>query len=265
MTKLSDLKNLTASEKIVVEYIQSHENDLPDMTISKLAAECYTSNATIIRLCRKAGYEGFADLKKDLLRKSEAEKYVQRNVDFTNPVSGNENVIQVMGSLAGLYKESIDVLAGSLKASAVQTAAEVLNSAERLFIFAYGDSKVTAEGFANRLIKLNIFAVMATERSEELHVARQTGKGDAALIVSYGSSIRRSDEWVSVLKENGCRIVMISSDPESEAAKMAEPLILIPHEEKEGKVSTFYSQLAFTYVLNVIYALMYLKRKKVSQ
>ena len=49
----------------------NHLDLLEELSINDLAKKTYTSNATIIRLCRKTGYSGYKALKVDLIKERE--------------------------------------------------------------------------------------------------------------------------------------------------------------------------------------------------
>lgn len=59
-------KNLTTSEKIVIDYIIENPYKSSYMTSTKLAEEANVSNATVIRLAKKLGFEGYPEFKKEL-------------------------------------------------------------------------------------------------------------------------------------------------------------------------------------------------------
>ena len=54
----------TNTEKDVIHYIEHHINDIDNLTITDLAKESHTSNATIIRLSHKVNCNGFKDVEK---------------------------------------------------------------------------------------------------------------------------------------------------------------------------------------------------------
>ena len=56
--------------------------------------------------------------------------------------------------------------------------------------------------------------------------------------------------------------MIITANKESRIAKECDYCILLPDMEENHKIATFYSQLAFQYVLNIIYSLLYVKMKK---
>lgn len=53
--KLERQQDLTEAERELALYILSHADEVTGMGISELAERSFTSNATIVRLCRKLG------------------------------------------------------------------------------------------------------------------------------------------------------------------------------------------------------------------
>ena len=64
MKILQQLKenHYTESEQQVIDYLLDHLENLTLLSINDLAKKSYTSNATIIRLCHKVGYQGYRNL-----------------------------------------------------------------------------------------------------------------------------------------------------------------------------------------------------------
>lgn len=52
---ISQENKYTETEKEVIDYLMNHLDLLEELSINDLAKKTYTSNATIIRLCRKIG------------------------------------------------------------------------------------------------------------------------------------------------------------------------------------------------------------------
>ena len=47
------------SESVVVEFIQTHEHQLNDLTIQQIAKICYVHPSTLIRIAKKLGFSGW--------------------------------------------------------------------------------------------------------------------------------------------------------------------------------------------------------------
>ncbi len=252
----------TISEKVLIDYIESHIQELPDMKISELAEKTYTSNATIVRLSRKLGFAGFRELKTDLIKRIEADKFINKNVDFSKPIQNDLTARDVIDSMTSLYRETVNVLSAAIRPSDVQTFGEILNRAGRIFIYSIGDTQATTDVFINKLMKLNCHAISAAGRYEHVRVSSNASKNDCALFVSYSGSQDSFRESIPVLKEKGCPILAVTASPDSYLGKMADYMIVIPNEETDDRIATFYSQFSFTCILDILYGMIYLKRKK---
>lgn len=253
--------SLTKSEQEVLAFLNEHTEDLSSFTIKEVANATYTSNATIIRVCQKLGYQGFKEYKIAALKKTEARKYVKQSVDFTVPISKDENTADVILNMSNLYKESIDIVNASLKPSDIQTAVEMIFHAKKLFVYGIGDTGITCTEFINKLIKLNYYAILATSKYDEFYYSQGATENDVALIVSYSGNVEVIEKCIPVLKKNRCKIITISAHSECIIAKYADIFIQIPDKENDDKIATFYSQLAFSYIFSLFYSMLHLKIK----
>ena len=59
----STYDSLYDAEKKVADYVAGHKEDVINMSVAELAQNCATSQATVIRFCKKIGCEGFHKLK----------------------------------------------------------------------------------------------------------------------------------------------------------------------------------------------------------
>ncbi|MER2132135.1 MAG: RpiR family transcriptional regulator, partial [Carnobacterium inhibens] len=59
LNKLKDQTNFTNTEMRIADYIIQNITTIPTIYIEDLAKLTYTSHSTIIRLCKKIGYDGF--------------------------------------------------------------------------------------------------------------------------------------------------------------------------------------------------------------
>lgn len=69
-------KKLTDSEKQIVDFIEANPRIVINLSLEELSEQCYVSQASIIRLCKKLGTKGFAEFKIRLA--SELSAFVSR-------------------------------------------------------------------------------------------------------------------------------------------------------------------------------------------
>ena len=168
----------------------------------------------------------------------------------------NETTEEIMKNMFSLYQESIKQVYSSLDIDVLKSMADEIIHKKRIFLFSYGDTQTTVINFTNKLVKVNIFPTLATQFGEERHISKRMNKDDYALIISYRGQ-ERLLECVQTLSKNHVKIGLITANKKNSLMAYCDDLIMIPDCEKENRISTFYSQLAFQYVLSNLYAIIY--------
>ncbi len=249
----------TMNEWEIVTYIKNNRERIVHMNIGEVAQETYFSNGTILRVCRKLGCEGFKDLKQKLLLSNENRKYFSKDVDFSVPFKTGESVSEIIQDISSLYRNGLNAIQEVLDPVVLQKMARSIINSNKFVMYAVGDSQITSEGFMNKLIKLGILGTVATARSEQMPISLNLHAGDCALFVSYSGSNENINPALPVLKQNGVRIIGITAARNSAVDKMSDLTVVIPQLEgdRDEKIATFYSQFAFSYLLDILYALIY--------
>lgn len=257
LEKIKNKDNFTYSEGVIVEYLLNHHKDLFELSINELAKKTYTSNATVIRLCRKLGFDGYKTMKTVLLNELEAEKYIVKDIDYSVPFQENQSTRDIFQGLFSLYRESINVIQSQLDEQEMENIVECMMKSQRIFIYAVGDAKITSQSFINKMIKMNYFPILATENQEELYIANQMTHKDCALFITYRAKQPYLEECIRIAKRNHVPCIIITANINSSLIKKCQYHIIIPDYEHDDKIATFYSQLAFLYILSLIYSLIY--------
>lgn len=257
LEKLEQQQNFTQTEQVIANYLLDHRENLSHITIQELAQATYSSNATLIRFCKALGYAGFREFRVALVKELEASKYTVSTIDYTRPFRAAEPTETVVNRIYSLYKTTMDQAQSQLDLEVLEQMANCLMEADRIFLFGIGDAKLTLRSFMNKLIKINYFPVLATENSEERAISQHITKRDCALFVTYHANQPNYPACLELLKKNHVPILLLTANPDSDLFKASKLHILVPDLERSDKIATFYSQLTFEYLLNLIFALIY--------
>lgn len=253
--KLEAMKKFTLVEQEVVLYILKHKDQIINMNIADLAELTYTSNATIIRLCRKLGLSGYKEFKILLVQDLERRRKEQSHIDMSFPFYGQESSADVMKSIADLSKESIETCYETISSIHLEKVASWISKANNTYIYANGDSLISAISFSNRLIKLKKHTIIADQYGEGIANTYNVTSDDVALFVSYSGNNVLDQRFIKVLKKSGCKMILITS---ASNAQGFDIVIDFPDKEtQEGKIATYYSQISINYILNCIYAIIF--------
>lgn len=257
--KLIRQDTFTITEKRIADYLQANFEMAVYMTIEELAKATYTSHSAIIRLCKKLGFTGFKEFRLELGREVH-QLLVQfdQTIDVNFPFSGQDTGATIAKKMAELSIQAIKKAQLQIEDQPLDVIAEKLTQAKRIFVFAKGDSQITARKFQNKLVKLNKFLILAEEYSDSSWNAANLTKEDCAVFISYSGRIHHYEKIMSYLKHVGTPTLLLTGNENSEMAKKASMCLVISQGELDFvKVATFSSQIAFDYVLNTLYSIMY--------
>ena len=256
--KMQKSENFTPTEMKISEFFLENKNALSEMTVYKLAKATYSSNAAIIRFCRKLGYKGFRDFRVDFEKELELNKFIESSsIDYTHPFQQKDSTEVIVKQLYTLYKKSLDQVQSCLEGHELEKIAYTMIRAKRIFLYGYGDVKLALMGFANLLAKINIFPVIATENTEERQISKYASSQDCALFVTYSLQNERFKQCAQILRERKAPIMLITANRDNLITKYSMARIFVPDMERPDRIATFYSKYVFEYILNLIYALIY--------
>ena len=253
---LKRMDGFTNAEKDLARYILDHLDDVAQMNIGELSGATYTSNATVVRLCRKLGLEGYRDFRIELARDVEADRSNVLNVNPDLPFIEGGGAQQVIHSVASLTKQAVDACLGTITPHDVRKAARLIRSAKKIALYGVGDSCVTLEGFANLLLKIGIVSYSGNLNGDSVVATQILGPSDVAIIATYsGGLLDKFANEIQLLRSKGCRTILITANAAA-ARRIAglECLLLLPEgETTRGSVATYYSQSCIRFVLNCVY------------
>ncbi|MDO4977281.1 MAG: MurR/RpiR family transcriptional regulator [Eubacteriales bacterium] len=257
LEKMNQGTTFSEAEQNIVSYLLEHMNQISDMTLEQLAKKAYVSNATIIRMCQKLGFKGYKQFKIQFVKECESAKYLADSVDFSVPFGGMEDSHAIMNRISNLYKESIDLCLQRIDPDVIADIAKVMVNASRIFIFAEGDTMFTVKGFINKLLKLNIYPILASETFEDVATSCNIRENDCVMFISYSFKSSRFTKFYQLIKNRPIDIITITANEKHMIAKMSKYRLIVADKENNHKIATFYSQFVFDYLLNILYSMIY--------
>ena len=242
LDSLRNSASFNETDRAIATYLLNHTGDLKTLTMAKLAQETYTSNATIIRFCKKLGLSGYRELIMQLIQEISGDYLLAATVDHNRPFGSTDSIEAIEGNLANLLKGVIDQTKIELDSAKLSIIAKAVLSAPRIYIFAKGESYLAGCIFRNNLLKLDRHVTMADDGGlQTLHV-KNGRPGDLFLFLSY----------------SGIKPCLITAFSDSALARQCDTVLLIPKSERViGKVANYSSMISLTYTLQVIYSLIF--------
>lgn len=258
--KLKRQEGLTPTDKQIANYILEHITSIPSTGIEALAKQTYTSHSAIVRLSKKLGFEGYKQFRLALSETVYKDLHQLGKVDANFPFDSTDTTSQISQKMADLSIEAIRRASEQLMPGKLDTAAEMLTKADRIFLFAQGDSQIRARSFQNKMVKLNRFLVIAEDYADQAWNAANLSKNDCAVFITYSAKISQYDQYIDYFAKEGVPTILLTGNPTSSLQAFVDLSIVATQDEYDFlKVGTFSSQVAFEYILDTLFSVLYAK------
>jgi len=236
---------LSPTEQLVADYVLTLPQSVMRMSMRGLAARAGVSDASVLRFCRLLGCSGFPDFKIAI-----AQSFASRSQPATRPVGGDAQAV-----FAGLRERSAACFAElevSLDFAAIDRAAHHLKDADRIGIFGYGASAVTALDLQHRLAGLRLPASAESDpHAQAIRVTAMT-EASVAIFLAHGHS-RILTGLARMAVDVGAVTVAIASPGTPVAKTCAVRIEVDAHEDTLGMPPTV-SRLAHLLVIDTLFS-----------
>ena len=132
--KMKTLDHLTIQEKYLVDYIINNQEDILKKNINELAKLSYTSSATISRLCKKLGFNGYKEFKYQYA--AEYSHLLELKNDFKiEPFSSESSIDDALNKIELLHKRAIEYTKSLLDKQVIERIYQLIKNAKYIEIY----------------------------------------------------------------------------------------------------------------------------------
>ena len=256
-------------EKKIADYLIEHKEDVIHMNLKELAEATYTSTATISRFCKKVGEKNFNDFRVHFAEMTQSQTF--STINFNKPFLQDSSNDEILHNIGEIYKQTIDGTNQVLDLNELQKAADYIDKANIIDLFAVGDSFLSAMMFEHKMTYVNKLVNLKHIPTEQTQQALHTNKDSVALVISYSGQTNEIKPIIDRIKLNGGTLIAITSLNNSYLRKKADIcLTMCSKENIINKIGTYSSKISSDYIIDLIYSMLFEKNyqelliKKVS-
>jgi RpiR family transcriptional regulator, carbohydrate utilization regulator len=173
-------KTLRKSEQTAAGYILRFPDRVALLPLRKLAQECGVSEATILRLCRALGFNGYQDFKISLIP-----QLLSRGGSLRPEVASVDGTGMWRDTLFGSLSRSIESTLRNCDMRHIKAAARLIQSASRITVAGLGGSAGVAYILADSLTGLGHLSVCSQDPSYLQVLPGALAKGDLVIGISH--------------------------------------------------------------------------------
>lgn len=254
LENLGKAEAFTHQEKAAARYILDHVESIQKMSAEELAKASFTSKATVVRLCKKLGVEGYQELKLKLV--SEMVENIRVNQLLSKePITERSSYSDIIATLPKLYDKAITDTKLCMDKNVMLRIANRIRHADRLDIYGSGISYILAQSAAFKFATLGMECT-AYESVNAHYLAAWKKKKSVSFVITFTGANRHMIGVARYLKETtGTYVVGIVGRHNSEIRKWCDEIVDIPSRDSLLSLKVVTSFTATTYVLDIFFSL----------
>ena len=249
---------LTATERKVADFVLSQHTQVQFMSITQLADECGTAEATISRFCRSLKLKGFNAFKIELARHS-APSSPRKQEHSANTPAGR---CQEVGRLAtDAVAQTIELVDHKL----VQQAVELIELAPRVMCIGSGGSMVLASECAHMFSTVTGKFYSVADSHMQMSAAATLETGSIILLFSYSGATTNGMQVLELARTRGIKTILITRFPKSPAAKLADVVLRCGSNEGPFQFGSVAAKIAQLVVVDVLFQEYYSRNQEICE
>lgn len=241
---------LTATERKVADFILVNHAQVQFMSITQLADECGTADATISRFCKSLQLKGFNAFKLELAKHTATVSVA----DQTEVKSADHETIQGRCREVGrLNQETVAQTIELVSHKAVEKAVDLFEKAGKVISMGAGGSMIMADEFAHLFSTVSGKFFSVADTHSQLSMVAVMDPNDVLVLLSYSGATTDGLRLMELAKSKGISTVLITRYPKSPMAKLADVVLLCGSNESPVQQGSVRAQIAQMVVMDVLY------------
>lgn len=247
---LAHIKNmlpaLSQAERQVGEWLLGDPAAAADATLQQWAQQAKVSEPTVVRFCKSANSDSFANFKRKLTA-----ELARAQVFIHHSVRPEDSGATLTHKLFDSAIASLMSVRDNLPGDNIEAAIEILDEAERVEIYGLGGSGLVASDAEQKLFRLG--KPVAAWSDPHIHRVSAALLDNQAAVIAISASGETKDlnESVIAARDTGAKIISISRSG-SELSRLSDVALPVNVEEDSDLYAPIKARLAQLAVIDVL-------------
>lgn len=253
LLKLREIKDsLTPAEKKAAEYVVAYPEEVPLYSVNQLAMKSKTSNASIIRLCKTLGYEGYrqfiVSISTELASRSKEE-----GEEYTD-IQPGDDLDTIIKNISLNNCKSIEDTLMVLDRESIKRAVELVSTARRIVFYGVGASGLVCMDAQQKFMRINKVCHAYTDGHSQLTSASMLTREDVAVMISNTGTTAEIVDALKLVKESGASVIAITRYGKSILASSADVVLFFSTPEITIRSGAMGSRIAMLNIIDILFA-----------
>lgn len=244
-------KQASTTEKSVIQYLLEKTEEAGELSIHELAEKTYASPSTIIRLCRKVGFDGYKDLRKSLLYELGVRK--ETEIKRMEEIRQEDSLEELVHKVTMKNIVSLERTMKLVDLTVLKQAVDLLVEADAIHLFGLGASLIVAQDAYLKFLRVHKPCFISSDIHAQYLQAMNAKKENVAVIFSYSGRTQEMIRCAEELNKNQVPIILISKFENSPLAQMADCNLSVAAMEYIMRSAAMSSRIAQLNIVDILY------------
>ncbi len=240
--------SLTASERKVAETILKAPREVIHLSITGIAERAKVSDATVIRLCKRLGMQGYQELKLAI-----AQDLVTPTERIYEDIQEADTIEDILNKVFQATKRSLDFTRSIIDSEQLENAVAAILSARKVHIYGCGNSASVALDMQHKLMSLQINVSAHMDSHMQCIASIQLRAGDVCVAISHSGSSKAIIESAKLAKEAGATVICMTGVGPSPLSKISDLRLDAASQEVNYHIVALSSRIAQYTIIDSLY------------
>ncbi len=253
LAKMRQVKDLSPSERHIVDYIFANIQEVSNMGIVELGEKTFTSTTTVKRLCHKLGIDSYTDFR--LTLSAEIANYTQLNIleVAQTPVDRYDTIFDIINKVSNQNAKSIIDTSTLNHADVITKVVSLMHSASRVDFYGVGPSNLVAADACIKCMRLGIPSSSFGDRATMLISAKASPADALAILISYTGETDEIIEVANTLNYCGITTVSLTSLSENRLSGKCAYNLFVQSSESWDRLGGMSSRISSLNMIDILF------------
>jgi len=247
------MPTLAPAEQRVARRVLDDPAAVAASTISALAADCDTSETTVVRFCRALGISGYPALRMALATELGRAERDGRVDSVSGDIGPGDDLDEVVQKIAFADARAVEETAQQLDVDALHRVIEAIVEARRVDIYGVAASAIVGLDLQQKLHRIGLTAFAWSDPHVALTSAALLGPEDVAIGISHTGATEDTVDAVEQARARGATTVAVTNFPRSALASIADEVLTTAARETTFRSGATASRLAQLTVIDCVF------------
>lgn len=249
--------SLSDKEKIIADYVLKNPKKICTGSINTLSEKIGVANSTFFQFTKKLGYNGFKEFKFDIIIQENS----NTNLLIHHEIKKSDDIMTMATKVFDSSLTSIEETKKILYKDDLIGAVNIIKNSNNLYLFGIGASNIIAYDAYHKFLRSPFNVSYNCDYHMQMMNTTRISSKDCAILISHSGQTIETINIAKSIKENGGKIIVITSQRKSLLSEYGDIILCTISEETDFRSEAMASRISQLCIIDALYTILMFNHK----